>query len=157
MVLEHRTATDQCYKLVTHYEGFYPTRYICPAGVPTIGIGHAIRKIEEPKYATVSLSKDEALDLLKVDLYEAEASVSRLIRVTLEDYQFDALVSFVFNLGGGALQRSTLRSRLNRLEYLAAAEEFPKWCYGGGRILRGLQRRRKSEQYLFLHGVLRFF
>jgi lysozyme len=141
-------------QLIKHFEGFVPTRYICPAGFWTIGIGHAIRKGEKWDTPTATITYEEALALLDKDNNEAEYAVERLIKVPLTDGQFDALVSFAFNLGSGALQRSTLRSRLNREEYLGAAEEFNKWIWGGGRILPGLIKRRKAEQMMFLTGVL---
>jgi GH24 family phage-related lysozyme (muramidase) len=84
------------------------------------------------------------------DLAPREVAVSRLITVPLNQNQFDALVSFVFNLGSGALQCSTLRRRLNAGAYLEAADEFPKWVYAGGRKLKGLVRRREAERILFL-------
>ena len=82
----------------------------------------------------------------------AERAVLRLITVPLSDGQFDALVSFTFNLGSGALQRSTLRRKVNRQEYEDAALEFGKWVWAGGRRLKGLINRRKAEAALFLSG-----
>ena len=73
-----------------------------------------------------------------------------IIKTALTENQFSALVSFTFNLGAGALQRSTLRMKLNRGEVQGAADEFPKWLIAGGRILAGLVRRRAAERALFL-------
>ena len=95
------------------------------------------------------MTKSEGEALLLKDIIPVERSIIRLIHVPLEIYQFDALVDFVFNLGSGALQRSTLRQKLNRGEYADAALEFPKWIYAGGRPLKGLIRRRNVEQALF--------
>ncbi len=151
----HRYITSNSITLIKYFEGFSPVVYICPSGWKTLGFGHAVRKGEKWDSPTVSISQEEAEELLKQDTYSAEASVSRLIQVPLEDYQFDSLVSFVYNLGGGSLQRSTLRSKLNRYEYLSASQEFGKWVYGGGRKLPGLTRRREAERILFLMGIIR--
>ena len=75
----------------------------------------------------------------------AERAVLRLIRVRLADDQFDALVSFTFNLGAGALQRSTLRRKVNREEHGEVPPEFMRWVWAGGRKLKGLIRRRAAE------------
>jgi lysozyme len=74
----------------------------------------------------------------------------RLIKVSLTENQYIALLSFVFNLGGGALQASTLRRKLNMEDYEGAAEEFKKWNKAGGRIVKGLTKRREAERIMFL-------
>jgi len=76
--------------------------------------------------------------------------VDRLIESPLTWDEFSALVSFTYNVGAGALQRSTLRQKLNRGDYLGAGNELPKWRIGGGRVLLGLVRRRAEERSLFL-------
>ena len=78
-----------------------------------------------------------------------EQAVLRLIHVPLTNNQFSALVSFTYNVGSGNLASSTLRQKLNRQEYDAAADEFPKWRRAAGKILKGLVLRRKEEQALF--------
>lgn len=135
-------------ELIKHYEGFSHTVYLCAAGYPTIGYGHVVKKGEHYE----SITRDHAEVILKEDLKIAERAVGKLISVPLNQYEFDALVSFVFNLGAGALQRSTLRIKLNRSDYRGAANEFTKWVYAGGRKLRGLVRRREEERDLFLLG-----
>ena len=80
----------------------------------------------------------------------AERSVLRLISVSLTNGQFDALVSFTFNLGSGALQRSTLRRKVNREEHADVPTEFMKWVWAGGRKLKGLVKRRQAETLLYL-------
>jgi len=82
---------------------------------------------------------------LRQDAQIAERAVLRLINVPLTDGQFDALVSFTYNLGGGALQRSTLRRKINREEHTEVPEQFMRWVWAGGRKLKGLVRRRNSE------------
>ena len=97
-----------------------------------------------------SISETEAEALLVRDLESSEGWVSRLIKTALTENQYSALVSFTFNVGAGALQRSTLRMKLNSEEFQGAADEFPKWHRAGGRILAGLVRRRVAQQTLFL-------
>ena len=87
---------------------------------------------------------------MKRDLSIAERGVLKQTKVPLTDNQFDALCSFVFNLGSGAFQSSTLRRRLNRGDYEGAANEFPRWVFAGGRKLKGLIKRRSDERLLFL-------
>lgn len=152
--MAYRQSSQQALLLARNFEGFSPTRYICPAGVWTIGIGHAIRRGEKWDSPTATITEEEALILLDKDNDEAELAVLRLIKVPLEDYQFDALVDFTFNLGAGALQRSTMRSMLNRYEYGDASWELDKWIWGGGRKLPGLIRRRRVERILFQMGIL---
>lgn len=136
--------------LIKQFEGFSSRKYICPAGYPTIGYGHLIKQNE--KFPN-EISLEEAEDLLISDCKKFEHLVLKLITVPLNDNQFSALISFVFNLGAGALQSSTLRQKLNRLEYISAASEFPRWIYAGGKQLKGLYIRRLVEQKLFLSNV----
>lgn len=144
-----RKVTQNCIDLIERFEGFRDRIYICPAGYPTIGIGHVILANE----TFDQITQEEAESILHGDLIKSEKSVLRLIAVPLEDCQYDALVSFVFNIGGGALQRSTLRAKINRQEYQEAADEFPKWCYARGRKLKGLFLRRMAERALFLRSM----
>ena len=141
-----RHISEKGIELIKHFEGFSPTPYICVAGFKTIGYGHLITGNE----SFSQITEREGEGLLFADVNNSEKSVARLIRVPLEDGQFDALVDFCFNLGSGRLQSSTLRSKLNRGEYEGASEEFLKWCYAGGRKLKGLLLRRLAERALFL-------
>lgn len=97
-----------------------------------------------------TFNQEHGAELLRSDVINAEASVLRFVDVPLSDGQFDALVSLTFNLGGGALQRSTLRRKINRKDYDGAAGEFRRWVYSGGRKFRGLVLRRDAEKSLFL-------
>lgn len=132
--------------LIKKFEGFSAKVYLDSANLPTIGYGHLIKKGE--KFTTIT--EEQAVEILKKDLNIAERAVNRLINVPLNQYQFNALVSFTFNLGSGSLQRSTLRAKLNRGQYVQASDEFLKWVYAGGRKLKGLIRRRKEERLMFL-------
>lgn len=132
-------------RLVANFEGFRSCPYIDPAGVWTIGYGHT-----GPGTRTMRcLARTQAADLLDRDLDRYEAAVRRTIRVPLTQGQFDALTSFAYNCGEGALAHSTLAAKLNRRNYAGAAAEFDEWVRGGGRVLLGLVRRRNAEEDLF--------
>lgn len=140
--------TDAAITLITRFEGFSPTVYVCPGGWPTIGYGHVVGNGESERFEG-GIGEDEAEDLLRRDISKAERAVLRLVTVPLTDGQFDALVSFTFNLGAGALQRSTLRRKVNREDHGAVPGEFRRWVWAGGRKLKGLARRREAEAALY--------
>jgi len=139
-----RHITQEGMDLIKRFEGFSPTIYICPAGYPTIGYGHVVRGDERDLFAD-GINEEEARDLLQRDVRWAERGVLRLIDVPLTDGQFDALVSFTFNLGTGALQRSTLRRKVNREEHAQVPREFMRWVWADGRRMKGLIKRRAAE------------
>lgn len=143
-----RHATGVGLELVKGFEVFSPTPYLCPARVWTNGWGH----IKGVTPETPAITEEEGLVILAGDMNDAERAVSRLCRVPLSDPQFDALVSFTFNLGGGALQRSTLRQKVNREDHEDVPEEFLKWVWAAGRKWRGLIRRRAAEARLYESG-----
>ena len=143
-----RHVTDDGLALIKHFEGFEPEIYICPGGWPTIGYGHVVRNDERERF-TDGIDEATAEELLRRDVGAAERAVLRFIRVPLEDGRFDALGSFTFNLGAGALQRSTLRRKVNRGEHDAVPAEFRRWVWAGGRKLKGLMRRREAEAELY--------
>lgn len=135
--------------LIKGFESFSAKRYICPAGLPTIGYGHVILRGEN----FTTLSEADAEALLMRDLDGFERGVSLCVKTPITQNQFDALVSFAFNCGVAALKSSTLLKKLNAGDFLGAADEFLKWCKGGGKTLPGLVRRRKEERALFLKGM----
>ncbi len=142
-----REIPDVAIEFIKLFEGCRLHVYIDIAGLKTIGIGHLIRKGED---FSAGITREQAEELLKKDLLNSAASIMRLISSPLSENQYASLLSFAFNLGGGALQRSSLRSKLNRYEYLDASEEFKKWVWAGNRISKGLIRRREAEKLLFL-------
>jgi lysozyme len=139
-----RHITEKGLGIIKKFEGFSPTVYICPAGYPTIGYGHVVKLQERERFAG-GITAEQAEALLRQDVQTAERAVLRLITVPLKDGQFDALVSFIFNLGAGALQRSTLRRKVNSGDHAAVPGEFGKWVWAGGRKLEGLVKRREAE------------
>lgn len=143
-----RHITQNGINLIKRFEGFSAHIYICPAGYPTIGYGHVVKEHEREIFKN-GITEEQAEELLRLDVQEAEGGVLRLITVPLTDNQFDALVSFTFNLGAGALQRSTLRWKVNREEHEEAPAEFMKWVWAGGKKLEGLIRRREAEMLCY--------
>ena len=144
-----RHISRQGLDLICRFEGFSPIIYMCPAGYPTIGYGHLITEANKEQFLD-GVDEDEALDLLRKDVAVAERAVLRLISVPLTQGQFDALVSFTYNLGAQSLSTSTLLRKLNAGDYAGAADEFLRWNKAGGKVLTGLTRRREAERDLFL-------
>lgn len=130
--------------LIQRFEGFVAKPYLCPAGFLTVGYGHRVH-LSERKAMEGGITKAVAEELLLRDVAAAGSAVLRLIEVPLLDSQYDALVSFTFNLGSAALQRSTLRQKINRNEHLDVPAELLKWVWAGGRKLPGLVARRAAE------------
>lgn len=132
--------------LIEQFEGFRPDWYDDPVGVRTIGFGwtHDLPGRLEPP-----LSESEGRDLLRETVGEYEAAVRRLVEVPLAQPQFDALVSFTYNLGASNLSSSTLLRLLNEGNPEDAAMEFDRWVIAGGMPLAGLVRRRAAERALF--------
>jgi lysozyme len=133
-------------ELIKDFEKFSPTSYICAGGAKTIGYGHVILANEQ---IPQQIDEDFAHELLNRDILISQTSVLRNINVPLSDNQFGALVSFTFNVGGAALQRSTLKQQLNRYEYLLVPVELNKWVFAGAKKLPGLIKRRRIEAELF--------
>ena len=144
--------SDDGVNFVKEFEHFYPKKYNDPIGLPTIGYGHLITKADGNKYNGVTLSEDEATELLKSDLQIAQNAVYRLVKVKLNQNQFDALVSWTFNLGEGNLQKSTLLKMLNIGDFNDVPDQMKSWNKAGGRVLPGLVRRRNSEANMFANG-----
>ena len=135
--------------LIKQVEGCRLNAYPDPAtgGAPwTIGYGHTGNDVR-PGMVWTQVQADSALIS---DLAQCERAISRLVKVTLTQNQFDAIVSFVFNVCSGNLQSSTLLRKLNSGDYRGAAEEFPRWNKAAGKVMAGLTKRRAAERELFL-------
>jgi lysozyme len=144
--------SDEGIKLIKHFEGVHKKPYICPAGYWTVGVGHLIsRDAELPIEWDRVLSPGEIDDLLRKDLRRFELGVLRLLgTVQPNQSEFDALVSFSFNLGLGCFQRSTVRSAFIRGDKKRSGEVLLKYRRAGGKILQGLVRRRQAELALLM-------
>lgn len=136
-------------ELVKEFEGLRLEAYLDPVGVWTIGYGHTSMAGPPEVKKGMKLTSKEAEDLLLRDLKKYEDAVDRLVKVDLNDNQHAALSSFTYNLGEGNLKKSTLLKKLNDGDYSGASAEFPKWNKAGGKILKGLTRRREAERALF--------
>ena len=136
--------SDNGLMLVTASEGLRLEAYLDGGGVPTIGYGHT----KGVKMAD-KITQYEALVFLRSDIKGSVDVVNKLVKVPLNQNQFDALVDFVFNLGEGAFARSTLLNMLNARNYEGASYEFQKWNHDNGKVVAGLTIRRKKEADLF--------
>lgn len=142
-----QTARDLC--LV--FEGLYLKPYLCPANVPTIGVGSTFYEngvkvtLKDPP-----ITKERAMELLEYELLQCLPKVQRLCPQLSEwgDLATGAILDFSFNCGTGALSSSTLRKRINANDVEGARAELMKWVRGGGRVLPGLVRRRAAEAAL---------
>lgn len=137
--------SDEGIALIKRFEGFAPKPYMCPAGIITIGYGHTRRAAQ---FSVVTEAQADAL--LREDVQQAERAVAKLIHVPLTQGQYDALVSFTFNLGAAALQRSTLRRVINREAHVDVPRQLQRWVFAGGRKLKGLVARRAAEAEIYL-------
>ena len=135
--------------LIKSFETLVLTGYL-DVGVPAAGWGHRGPGIIVGQTYTV----EQAQAWFDSDTASAVAAVSRCVDVALTQNQFDALVSFTYNLGSGALAHSTLLALVNRNEMLRAADEFLRWDHVGGVESAGVERRRKAERALFMQPVL---
>lgn len=135
-------------KFVQSFEGYFPKAYLDPIGVLTIGWGHTNH--HEPKFSAGEVwSREKCEEVFRADMKLFEDEVKRLVKVPLTQGQFDALVSFTYNCGGGNLSKSSLLRKLNQGDYEGAAQQFQYWNKAGGRVLNGLTRRRAAEALMF--------
>lgn len=134
--------------VVSYYEGYKPTAYRDPVGIPTICYGHtATARMGQ------TLSQERCTELLQADLGHAFSAVDRRTQVDLPPPTRAALASFVYNVGEGAFARSTLLRKLNAGDLRGACHELSRWVYAGGRKLNGLVKRRATERELCLKGI----
>ena len=148
--------------LIKHFEGVKNRPYLCPALLWTIGVGSVLY----PEQAKLPMAKRKAYPLrpehnriwseseidalFSHDVYRFERGVERYVTVPLSQGEYDCLVAFSFNLGLGTLQKSTLRQKLNRGDKEGALESLLKYNKAGGKVLKGLDLRRKAEAALFM-------
>lgn len=138
--------SDKGVAQIQDFEGLRLATYKDAVGIPTVGWGHTGPDVK----MGVTITRAEAERLLREDLHDFERAVSRVVRVGLNQNQFDALVCFSFNVGAKALENSTLLKKLNAGDYAGAAEQFLRWNKASGQVLPGLTRRRAAERALFL-------
>lgn len=135
-------------KFIKTWEGVKLIAYLDVIGKLTVGCGHLVRPEDNIKLGQ-KITQTQVDEFLRADIVSAENAVNELVKVELNQNQFDALVSFVFNLGRGNLAKSTLLKILNKGKYEYVPAQFGKWCFAGGRKINGLVKRRKAESDLF--------
>ena len=180
MMMQIFHITQGAIDLITEFEGFSHTIYMCPALKPTVGFGHVVRyndyfdifkgsfikrtslllhkKCQGRKETNSLLGKifpklitrQNAITLLKHDLGFAVKILQKNVIIELNTRQIGALLSFIYNIGGHAFEKSTLLRKLNQSDILGAADEFERWIYAGKKPLKGLMVRRKKEKEFFL-------
>ena len=131
--------------LIEQFEGCKLEAYLCPANKWTIGYGHTSGVKKGDK-----ITSRQAEDFLRSDLEKFENAINNLVTVELNQNQFDALVSFVFNIGINAFKQSTMLKFINNGHFPLAAGQFDRWIKSNGKVLEGLVKRRKAEKELFL-------
>lgn len=141
-------ASHRARDLIKQFEGKSLEAYLCSAGRFTIGYGHTGPGV----HGGMKITEEEAERLLSEDIANAEVAVNALVapEIDLTQNQFDALVSFTFNVGKGNLRASTLLRMVNDEEFYGAGDQFLRWVYAGDRVVEGLRRRRQAERQLFL-------
>ena len=138
--------------LIKEFEGFSSAPYLCPAGVPTIGYGNTF--YEGGTKVTLKdkpITEQRATELLEFIANKTfSENINKVVKVPLNQNQFDALVSFAYNIGNKNFNWSTLLKKLNQSDYEGASLEFGRWNQANGKILNGLVLRRQKEKELFL-------
>ncbi len=147
--MRYRAIPDIAIEFIKQWEGVTLKAYRDSGGIWTIGYGHTSRVKQEDV-----ITQEQADAFLKQDLFQASRAIIRLTNMYLNDFQYTALLSLVFNIGIGAYQRSTLRQVINRGELSRTSGEFIKWAKDHlGHTQKGLLRRRKTEARWFMKGM----
>ena len=141
-----KEASSDAIDLIINFEGLSLEPYKDSAGLWTIGYGHMTKERHEP------ITPAQAEAYLVEDVKKASIAVNKYVRVPLDQWEFDALTCFVFNIGQGNFRDSTLLKLLNEGQYIEVPNQLRRWVYAGGKKLRGLVRRREAEAHLFYFG-----
>lgn len=143
-----RTGVDGI-NIIKFYEGFRPNPYLCPSKVPTIGYGTTMINNKKIDMKMPPITESYAHELLVGDVREFEDVIKKYVKVPLSQSQFDALVSFVYNIGSGNFKSSTLLRLLNLGKYEQVRTQLMRWNKSNGKVLSGLTKRRHAEANLF--------
>ena len=136
--------------IIKKFEGFRAKPYACPAGVATIGYGSTYYADGKPvKLTDAPVTEAQAQELLQATLAKYEACVNGAVKMPINQNQFDAFVSFTYNVGCSAFRNSTMLRQFNQGYTPQAAAQFNRWTLGGGKVLAGLVARRAAERALF--------
>lgn len=136
--------------MVAHFEGYRPFIYKDAVGIPTVGYGHVVKKGE--RIPQPLLPKD-AYALLMQDLNAHANVMSKDIKVPLRQNQYDALASFVFNVGNGKFKTSTVLKQVNAKDHTSVPNQLKRYVYAGGKLLTGLVNRREQESNLYAYNT----
>ena len=151
------TPSENCYSLIRHFEGCRLKAYKCPAGIWTIGYGNTQYEDGRMVKAGDVITQSRAATLLQLIVAKFAISTDMMVKQEIRQHEFDALVSFCYNVGVGNLEKSTLLRKANsRSPSEEVRAEFMKWNKARGQELAGLTRRRASEAYLFINGKNNF-
>lgn len=143
-------ASVDAYKLIKQFEGLRLKAYLCPAGIWTIGYGHT-SGVSPNSFITIQ----EADEYLHRDVATIEMQLNKL-NLSLRQCQWDAIVSFVFNVGIGNFKASTLLAKIRiNPDGNSIMDEFLRWVYANGKVMRGLQKRRLAEMKLYFSDKLK--
>ena len=144
------TTSSNGISLIEQFEGFRAQMYKDAVGLPTIGYGTLIQSQSQQYLMTATITQAQATDLLKQHLPSIESAIDNMVEFELTQNQFDALVSFCYNLGTNSLLNSTLLKKLNvDPSDETIRDEFMKWVHAGGKVLQGLVDRRTAEADLY--------
>ena len=142
--------SNNCVNIVKEFEGFRSKPYKCSAGIPTIGYGSTFYiNGEKVSMNDSPISIELAEELLMNTLNMFSAKVNNLIKVELNQNQYDAIISFVYNIGVGGFSKSTMLKLINSKDFTNASKQFIRWNKANGKVVNGLTIRRKKEQELF--------
>lgn len=140
--------------IIKKYEGLRLTSYLCPSGLATIGYGATFYENGSRVQLGEKITIDRADSLLLMQIKLFENEVKRTVKSALNDNQLGALVSFCFNIGGGAFSKSTLAKKANaNPNDPTIRSEFMRWTRGGGKVLPGLVKRREAEANLYYEKI----
>jgi lysozyme len=146
-----RTTSQKGIDFIAGHEGEILRVYKDPIGLATLGVGHLLTESEKRDMPVgTKITRKQSREYLAKDLKKMERAVNAAVKVPITQNQFDALVSFTFNVGVGGLKRSSVLRQLNNRKFDAAADALLLWNRAGGRVLKGLTRRRKEERAMFL-------
>ena len=142
-------------KVIKEFEGFEAKPYLCPANIPTIGYGNTMYPNgERVTMDDPEITEEQATEMLMDTIKSVEKQVKNILEVKLKAHQLAALISFTYNVGIGNLSKSTLLAWVNsNPDFNRIPEQFRRWNKGGGRVLKGLVRRREAEVALWTGGV----
>jgi len=139
--------------LIANSEGRRLTAYKCPAGVWTVGYGHTSAQGSPEVYPGLTITKEEADEILFRDIHTTTQTIAEHVKVRLTQSQFDALVSFIYNVGAKRFIKSTLLKKLNEGDYAAIPSQLARWVYSRGKVSKGLVNRRQAEADMWIAGM----